>query len=65
MATDVNDFVMLPIWKRSAGVTCTPAFEYCVVPAEVDVLLGSLQADAQRRRRDVLRFRARGRIDDK
>ena len=29
---------------------------------EVDVLLGSLQADAQRRRRDVLGFRARRHI---
>jgi len=33
MATDVNDFVMLPIWKRSAGVTFAPAFGYFVVPA--------------------------------
>ena len=33
MATDVNDFVMLPISKRSAGVTFAPAFGYLVVPA--------------------------------
>jgi hypothetical protein len=33
MATDVNDFVMLPISKRSAGVTFAPAFGYSVVPA--------------------------------
>ena len=33
MATDVNDFVMLPISKRSAGVTFAPTFGYFVVPA--------------------------------
>jgi hypothetical protein len=33
MATDVNDFVMLPISKSSAGVTVAPAFGYLVVPA--------------------------------
>ena len=30
---DVNDFVILPISKRSAGVTFAPALGYSVVPA--------------------------------